>query len=161
MPLTHSQHRLRQLGVQGPASPSCWALQLLVSSQTLNRAPSLWPGIPQSLVGWPWHAAVPVSQPRGCPAWALKGNSGVREFQPKGKEENKENEQNKRYFTKLLLPFYFPAQKQPPPQLTLLKSPHGCRWAPQPCPQHPGHGAVLEAAARHSCPLPPQGPAAP
>ena len=160
VPLTHSQDRPCQLEVQGPASPSCRALGLLVSSQALNRAPSLRAGTHRHPVGWPRDAAVPVSQPRGCPAWALRGSSGVRELQPEGKEENRENEQKKCYFTKLLLRFYFPARKQTPSQLTLLKSPHGRCSAPWPCPQHSRHGAVLEAAARHSCPLPPQGPAA-
>lgn len=37
--------------------------------------------------------AVPTFQPQGHPAWLLKETSGVQELQPKGKEENKENEQ--------------------------------------------------------------------
>lgn len=123
VPLTHSQDRPHQLGVQGPASLSCWAMGLLVSSQALHRAPSLQAGTPQHLVGWPQDTTIPMSQPRGCPAWTLKGSSGVRELQPKGKEEKEENEQKKWYFTKLLLPFYFPAQKQTSSRLTLLKSP--------------------------------------
>lgn len=82
MPLSHSQARPCQLGVQGLASPSCQILGLLVSSQAVNRAHSLWAG-----VGWPQDVTVPMSQPWGCPTWALS-SSRVQNSSPKGKKQN-------------------------------------------------------------------------
>lgn len=58
-------------------------------------------------------------------------------------------------------PFIFQPRNKPS-QLTLLKFPCGAARLPGRAHSTPGHGAVLEAAARHSCrPPPPQGPATP
>ena len=146
VPPTHRQDRPCQLGVEGPASPSCRALGLLVPSQP-SSLPAGWD--PRVLGGGL------MSQPELC--WEAQG---LRISSPKQKMKTRKIRKKRSSFTKLLLLFYFPAQKQTLSPLTLPKPRRGHRSAPRPCPQHPGHGAVLEAAARRSCPLPPQGPAA-
>lgn len=116
------------------ARTSLTRLGLLVSSQALNQAPSL---------------------------QALEGSSGVGSCSPKGKKKTRKMSKKECYFTKLFLPFCFPSPETTPFISDYAQIPPGPRLAPRPCPQHPGHGAVLEAAARRSCPLPPQGPAMP
>lgn len=77
MPLAHSLQSPCQLGVQSPASPSCQGLGLLVSSQAVNGAHSLWAG-----VGWPRDVTVPMSQP--CALFS----SWVQNSNPKEKKQN-------------------------------------------------------------------------
>lgn len=143
MPLSHSQARPRQLGVQGLASPSCQILGLLVSSQAVNRAHSLWAG-----VGWPQDVTVPMSpSPEAVPPGLCPAHG----FRTPARKERSKMMGKRVLFHQTALALLLRSPEQAPSQPALLKSPLGPRSAPGPCPQPPALSSRRRRALPSYC----------